>query len=440
MKHRKTVVVLGLWHLGIVTAVGLAELGMRIIGYDTNKSKIGDLSKGKPHLYEPHLEKLLKKNLKNKNLSFTSSISSIKNARFVYLAFDTPLTEQDEVDVSILFLEAEKMSKYLCDNSIIIIASQVPVGTTEKIFTAIKKNSTAQNIEIAYIPENLRLGKAFERFFKPAMIVIGTEKEETFKEISQLFNKLNTELIKTSIKTAEFVKHAINTYLAISISYANEMGNLADLIGADFQQAANIIKLDERIGPFARINPGLGFAGGTLARDLKILQKIGKNKGYSTKLINAALAVNEWQKKWVVRKLKEVFKNNLQGKKIGILGLTYTPQTSTLRRSLAVETIYDLLREKATVYAYDPYADKNEITEKKKITTKTSIDELAKGTDVLVIMTEWDDFLKINYKKIKTLMKSPIIIDPKNFLDKQSLLLLGFHYYSIGRGEKYGNL
>lgn len=437
-KTNNTIAVLGLWHLGIITAVGLAELGNNVFGYDLDKKKIAMLKKGKPTIYEPQLEELLNKNIKQKRLLFTTDLSLVKKAKYIFIALDTPLNEADEVDTTLLFKLAKKFSLYLKDKSIIIISSQVPVGTTEKILTTIKKTSkAAKDISIAYIPENLRLGRAFDRFFNPAMIVVGTDKEQTFQEISTfLFKKINTKIIKTTIKTAEFVKHAINTYLATSISFANEMGNIADEVGANYKQAADIIKIDERIGKYARIDPGLGFAGGTLARDLKILQKISKQKNYNSVLINAILSTNERQKKWVIRKLKNIFKNQLRNKKIGVLGLTYTSQTSTLRRSLSLETIQDIQKEGATVYAYDPKADQNELKIHKNIKTVKSVDELANEADALIIMTEWNDFLSIDYKKIKQQMRMPIVIDPKNFLEEISLEKKGYLYYGLGRGTK----
>lgn len=439
-KTNNTIAVLGLWHLGIITAVSLSELGFQVIGFDPDKKKIINLKKGIPHIFEPQLEELLEKNLKKKRITFTNDLKSVKKANIIYLAFDTPLNERDEVDTSVLLKTCRQIAPFMENDSILIVISQVPMGTTQQMEEIIKKTNKKLNFQIVYIPENLRLGKAFERFFKPAMIVIGTEQEKTFRAIEEIYEKVNSQKIWVSVKTAELVKHAINTYLATSISFANEVGNIADLVGADFFSVAKILRLDERIGQYARIDPGLGFAGGTLARDLKILQKIGDDKGHETIFIDAVLSMNDWQKKWVVRKLKKIFKNDLKNKKIGILGLTYTPGTSTLRRSLAVESIYDLLKEKAKVLAFDPKADKKEIKTFKGLRTTSSLDSLAKNCDAIVLMTEWPEFLKLDFKKIKSLMKTPIFVDPKNALSELNLSLLGFSYFGIGRGERYENL
>lgn len=432
MNNNPDLAVLGLWHLGLVSAIGFSDLGLKVIGYDEDQQKISLLKKGRPPIYEPFLTELLQKNLKRKTLSFTNSLESIKKCSVVMIAQDTPLNEQDEIDLLPLFSLTRKLAYLLKDKTLVIVSSQVPVGTTEKIESMLQKKK--KEIKVAYVPENLRLGKAVERFLKPSMIVIGTGDKTTFNKVCLLYRKIRTKKIFTDIKTAEMVKHAINSFLATSISFANELSNLSEAVGADFLTVAKIIKKDERIGEGARILPGLGFAGGTLARDLKILWHLGRKEKQPTYLISAVFKINSRQKKWVVNKLNNLFNNNLSGKKIGILGLTYTPNTSTLRRSLSVETIEILLKQNAQVVAFDPQASRREILANKKIVLKSSGEELARGTDALVLMTEWRDFLDLPWQKIKTVMKQPLIIDAKNFLTDLNLEQYGFKYFGVGRG------
>lgn len=433
MKESKTIAVLGLWHLGLVTAVGLSELGFSVIGFDKDKEKITRLNMGEATIFEPKLAEYLKKNIKNKHLNFTSSLADLQKADIFYLTFDTPLNDKDEVDLSGIFDIIRKLKNYLPNNALVIVSSQIPLGTTEKIKTIF--NTKEKNIEIAYIPENLRLGIAWKRFMHPAMLVIGTQKQSTYRKILNLYKKIKTPKIWVNVRTAEMVKHAINAFLATSISFANEMGNLSEMTGVDFNVVAKILKKDERIGHFARINPGLGFSGGTLARDLRILQELGQKYKTETTLINSVLTVNEWQKKWVVRKLKRIFNNTLKDKTISILGLTYTPQTSTLRRSLSLETINDLVNSGAKVRGYDPKADRRELARQKNFQLAESFESLVKDSDALVLMTEWNDFLKLEWPKAAKMMRRAIVLDPKNFLNNLNLAKMGYIYMGIGRGN-----
>lgn len=428
MKQDNEIAVLGLWHLGLVTAVGLAEMGWQVVGFDEDEKKISKLNHGISTIFEPELQNHLRKNLSAKRLKFTKNINDLKGIKKLYFAFDTPLDDNDQADLSIIWQAARKLKTITPKNTLLLISSQVPIGSCEKIQKII-----GNDIEVCYIPENLRLGKAWYRFFHPGMIVIGTDSDSAFKKASGIFEKIKSPIIQTTLRTSEMVKHAINSYLATSISYANELSSLSELSGADFFEVARILKMDERIGPFARVNPGLGFAGGTLARDLRILQSIGRKNKYQTIFIDAVLAVNEKQKKWVSQKLKSIFKTNINVKKIGILGLTYTAQTSTLRRSLSIETIDDLLKLGFNVQAYDPKADREELMKYPKIEIADKIENLAKDSDALVVMTEWPEFLQFDWRKAAKLMKTAMVIDPKNFLRSLNLEKYGFRYICGGK-------
>lgn len=432
----KKVCVIGIWHLGSVVSGCLADLGYSVIGVDKDSNKVQELNKGIPPLFEPGLQELFGDNIKSKRLSFTTDLShALKGAGYVLITFDTPVNEQDEVDLSEIFDTSVELSTYLENGSVIIVSSQVPVGTCERIKWLIKQNNPSLNFDIAYSPENLRLGQAIEVFKNPERIVIGADDSSTLDRTEDLFRVIGAPTLRMNLRTAEMTKHALNAFLATSISFANEIANLCDELGADALKVAEALRSDGRIGPKARLLPGLGFAGGTLARDLKVLKNLGNRFGYETYLINGVLKVNEQQNKLVVRKLNKVY-GSIKGLTIGILGLTYKAGTSTLRRSAALEIIKDLITEGALVKAYDPQADRTEIQQHMEFEFCSDPYALAEGADALVIVTEWPEFESLNFDLIKSTMKKSVLIDTKNMLDDEQMLKKGFLYLGVGRGAK----
>jgi UDPglucose 6-dehydrogenase len=320
------------------------------------------------------------------------------------------------------------------NNAIILISSQVPVGTCEQIKSLIQKKNPVINIDIAYSPENLRLGQAINCFKKPERIVVGADNDVTLKAVSDLFSVVEAPVLTMNLRSAEMTKHALNAFLATSISFGNEIANLCDEVGADAVKVANALRSEGRIGNKIPLLPGLGFAGGTLARDLKILNKIGKEKGVETLLIDSVYTVNQRQNGVVVRKLVRIY-GSINGLTIGILGLTYKPGTSTLRRSSALEIIKDLVTRGAIVKAYDPKADMNEVHEHIEFEFCNDVFAVARDSDALVLITEWPEFKELDYERLKTIMKAPVFIDTKNLLDNEKMSALGFSYFGIGRGK-----
>jgi UDPglucose 6-dehydrogenase len=435
-EENTNVCVIGIWHLGAVYSACLADLGYRVVGVDRDAKKVAELNKGIPPLFEPGLQELLTNNIKSKRLSYTTDLShSVKGARYVLITFDTPVNDQDEIDLSEIFDTANGLAGCLGNNTVIIVSSQVPVGTCEEIKSLIKKKSPALDIDIAYSPENLRLGQAIDCFKRPERIVIGANSNATLDRVEALLSIVKAPILRMNLRSAEMTKHALNAFLATSISFGNEIANLCDEVGADALKVATALRLDERIGQNARLLPGLGFAGGTLARDLKVLKNLGNKFGYETHLINGVLKVNEQQNKLVVRKLNKVY-GSIKGLTIGILGLTYKAGTSTLRRSAALEIIKDLITEGAMVKAYDPKADRAEIQQHKEFEFCSDPYALAKGADALVIVTEWPEFKKLDFDLIKSVMKKPVLIDTKNMLDDEQIRGNGFIYLGVGRGLK----
>jgi UDPglucose 6-dehydrogenase len=423
--------VVGLWHLGCVYAACLAKLGYRVTGIDEDATVISNLREGRAPLFEPGLDDLISEEIAAGNLRFEGDIKTgVREARFVIIALDTPVDEHDRVDLSIVLRTAKRL-KGLIGQSTIIVSSQVPVGTCEKIEKAIWDAGGSPSL--AYVPENLRLGQAIHRFMHPDMIVIGANDASVLARVRELFSPIRTKLIEMNLRSAEMTKHALNCFLATSISYANEIGNICDLVGADGLKVAYALRSDSRIGQKALVRPGLGFAGGTLARDLRILQEVGEKYHYPTMLIDGVLRINERQNASIVERLERVV-GGMGGKQVCIFGVTYKAGTSTLRRSAALEIIGRLRSKGANVHVYDPRISKSEVSD------LLLFDDpylACKGADAMVIVNDLPDFAKLDFKKVKSAMKSPIVFDTQNMLDPTLMANSGIRYMGLGRGAKF---
>ena len=435
-RRQDKVCVIGIWHLGSVVSACLADLGYSVVGVDKDLEKVENLNKGVPPLFEPGLPELITKNIKLKQLAYTTDLwDAVRGSSHVLITFDTPVNEKDEVDLSEIFATTVELSRYLEKGSIIIVSSQVPVGTCEQIKSTIKQNNPSLDFDIAYSPENLRLGQAIQRFKSPERIVIGADSTSTLNKVEKFFDVISAPKVRMNLRSAEMTKHALNAFLATSISFINEIANLCDELGADALKVAAALRLDERIGQRAMLQPGLAFAGGTLARDLKVLKNLGDKLDYETYLIDGVLKVNEQQNKIVIRKLEKIY-GSVKDLTVGILGLTYKAGTSTLRRSAALEIINELVSEGAVVKAYDPKADLGEVQLHKEFEFCTSPYEVAKDADALVIITEWPEFKELDFDLLKSTMKKPVLIDAKNMLDDGQMMEMGFLYLGVGRGQK----
>lgn len=414
----------------------LADLGYLVVGVDKDTKKVKDLNKGIPPIFEPGLSELVTKNVNAKRLSYTTDLShALKGAGYVLITFDTPVDEKDEVDLSEIFTTSIELAKYLENGSIIIVSSQVPVGTCDQIKAIIKQNNPSLDFDIAYTPENLRLGQAIDGFKNPERIIIGANNTATLDRVEEFFDVIGAPKVRMNLRTAEMAKHALNAFLATSISFINEIANLCDKLGADAVKVAEALQSDERIGQKLPLQPGLAFAGGTLARDLKALKQLGDKFGYETHLINGVLKVNEEHNKLVVRKLEKIY-GSIKDLTVGILGLTYKAGTSTLRRSAALEIIKELTNRGVTVKAYDPKAALNEVQRHKEFEFCTDPYMVARDSDALVIVTDWPEFKSLDFDLIKSTMKKPVIVDAKNMLDGEQLAEKGFTYLGVGRGDK----
>lgn len=450
--------IIGLWHQGVVGAVCLADLGCDVIAADQNEQIVHLLQSGKAPLFEPGLDELLQKTIQSGRLRFTSNLRAAANGcPFVLIMFDTPVDENDQSDVSGIFTAAKEVAPVLENDCVILVTAQVLVGTSDLLEAEIKHINPSLRFAIAYSPENLQLGRAIERFRNPPMRVIGSDNSQALDRLESFLAKLGGKWERTSLRTAEMVKHALNGYLAVSLTYGNELGNLCDKVGADGRRVAEILRTEPRVGGKAMLFPGLGFSGGTLARDMQTLRNLGRKFSVATPLLEGAWQSNELQNRIITSKLRQIFSTSgcahseaserargaksLEGKKITVLGLTYKPDTSTLRRSISLAIIGELVKDKALVTAHDPRADRAEIYHalgmiagQREFRFEENVYQAVKGADVLLLITGWKEYKALNYGEIRKLMAGNLLIDANNLLDRADIEQLGFQYIGIGRG------
>ena len=428
------VCVVGIWHLGAVTSACLADLGYSVVGVDGDAQRVEALNRGVAPLHEPGLNELLSENVSAGRLRYVTDVGDgVRGAEYVIIAYDTPVDDQDEVDLSEIFATAAEMAPSLESDATVIVSSQVPVGSCEKLADTIRRHNPAPAFGVACTPENLRLGQAIERFRRPDMLVIGADSPATLEKTERLLSVIPAPKVTSDLRTAEMTKHAVNAYLATAISFGNELANLCDLAGADALKVIQALRMDARVSPKAPMLPGLGFAGGTLARDMKALQRLGAENGYPAPFIYGVLKVNQRQNEMVVDRLKQAC-GPLRDLTVGVLGLTYKAGTSTLRRSAAVEIIQAIAHEGATVKAYDPKADPRETAPYLPYFTRCpDAYSAAEGSHGLVLLTGWPEFKELDFARIRALMRRPFILDAQNMLDADAIGRMGFTYHGLGR-------
>jgi UDPglucose 6-dehydrogenase len=428
--------VIGLWHQGVVGAACLADFGYRVIAADHATRKIEALRLGRSPLYEPGLDDLIQRGLSRGGLTFTDNVAgAVQGIRDVWLMFDTPVNERDESDLGEIFATVREIAPNLQSDAALFVTAQVPVGTCDQIGHVIRDCRPGLKFAVAYMPENLRLGQAIERFRKPPLPVIGSDDTAALDHLEQLLEPFGAKWQRVDLRTAEMTKHALNGFLATTITFANELGNLCDEVGADGHRLAEILRLEPRIGSKAMLFPGLGFSGGTLARDLLTLRGLGDQFRVDTPMLDGIHASNQAQNDMVVRRLKEIVGGSLNGRHIAVLGLTYKPDTSTLRRSAALEVIAGLVREGASVMASDPRADRNELAAHTTFAFFGDPYAAVEGADALVLMTPWGQYKELEFDEIRRRMQKPVVFDTANLWSRTDLIERGFEYFDIGRGR-----
>ena len=424
------VCVMGLWHLGLVTAACLASVGHQITGFDFDETMIADLQKGRLALFEPGLEDLVKAGLASGALGFSSDpIEAFQGAEIVWVTYDTPVDEEDRADVDYVLERIKSIMPYWAPSTLVLISSQLPAGSTRLLETACK--DWHKKFSFAYSPENLRLGKAIEVFTHPDRIVVGTRSEQDQEKIKALLDPITEKIEWMSIESAEMTKHAVNAFLATSVVFINEIAALCESVGADAKEVERGLKSEARIGPKAYLSPGGAFAGGTLARDIAFLIDSGLRYQQPTFLFSAVKASNDAHKLWPRRKLVQ-YLGSLKGKVVAVWGLTYKPGTDTLRRSSSVELCQWLLKQDVVVQAHDPVV-KSLPENLTSIHLCTAPEEALKNASALVIATEWPDYRQIDPGIFVLQMALPLILDPNAFISRILKDTLAIQYVSVGK-------
>ena len=428
------VCVVGLWHLGSVTSACLASGGHDVVGLDFDESLIKRLQAGEPPIYEPGLEDLIAEGLNKNTLRFTGDLeTALDGVDVVWVAYDTPVDEEDHADVQYVVDQVEALFPFLPMNAIVMVSSQLPVGTTALIEQNYVQAYPKRPVTFACSPENLRLGNAISVFSNPDRVVVGLRSDAAKEKVTALLKPFTDRIEWMSVESAEMTKHAINAFLAVSVTYANEIAVLCEKVGADAKEVERGLKTEARIGHKAYLSPGGAFAGGTLARDLRFLTSIGNRQGQPTVLLSATIESNNQHKQWVREKLISVL-GDLKGKSIAILGLTYKPGTNTLRRSSAVELCTWLCEQGARVQAFDPAIKELPANMAEKIKICDAPVEALLEADAIVVATQWPEFRSFA-SSMGTTKEHPIIIDQNRFL-QGSLDLAKVNYYAVGSLER----
>jgi UDPglucose 6-dehydrogenase len=421
------VCVFGLWHLGCVTAACVAER-YQVTGIDPDAENIKSLRHAQAPVLEPGLNELIRSGIDRGTLHFAPEPAAVCDAEIVWVTFDTPVNEADEADHGYVEAQIASLFPYLRERAIVLISSQLPAGATARIEQRYRNEYPGGAASFAYSPENLRLGKALFVFRNPGRIVVGVRTAGDRHRLAAFLAPLCENIIWMSVESAEMTKHALNSFLANSIVFMNEVASLCEQVGADAKQVEQGLKTDERIGPRAYLSPGSAFAGGTLARDVAFLVRRSGEARVAVPVLAAIRESNEFHKKWPRRKLESLL-GGLGGKRIAVLGLTYKPGTDTLRRSAAVELVEWLLSEEATVAAFDPAVQQAPLD----IALCGSAVEAVKGADAAVVATEWPVFRELRREDFIKLMRTPIIIDANRFLGPHLDLAPPIRYAAVGQ-------
>jgi UDPglucose 6-dehydrogenase len=429
------IAVVGTGYVGLVTGTCFAETGNTVTCVDIDEQKVKSLQNGEMIIYEPGLEKLFVRNQREGRLKFTTSLAEgVKDAQLILLALPTPPDGDGSADLSAILKVADELGKIITEYKVIVHKSTVPVGTAEKVKNVIGMHCKC-GFDVVSNPEFLREGLAVEDFMKPARVVIGTSSEKARKLIAELyapFVRQGNPIIFMDERSAELTKYAANSFLAMKISFMNEMAILCEKLGADVDMVRRGIGSDDRIGK-RFLFPGIGYGGSCFPKDVRALERSATEVDYDFKILKAVMDVNEQQKISLVPRIKKYFNNDLKGKKIAIWGLAFKPNTDDIREAPALYIIDHLLKEGAEVTSFDPEAMNNV---KKimgdKIKYLSQYDSI-KDCSALVIATEWSEFRTPDFERMSSLMKNKVIFDGRNIYDPEKMKELGFYYESIGR-------
>ena len=427
--------VVGAGHVGLVTAACFAEMGHRVVCMDRDRKKLAVLRRGKAWFYEPGLEELVVKNLKRKRLFFTDRVEEgVRQSEIIFIAVGTPPLPSGDADLTAMEQVVRKIATAADGYRLIVEKSTVPVETGRRVKQTLEIMAKRKApIEVASNPEFLREGSAVQDFFHPDRIVIGVESARAKALLENLYRPFKAPLVVTDIASAELIKHSSNAYLSMKISFINAVSVICDKVGADVEQVARGIGLDSRIGA-SFLKAGIGYGGFCFPKDLEAYIRIAEKLGYDFKLLKAVKQINDEQRKILVEKTASLLWN-LKDKKIGMLGLSFKPDTDDLRFAPSLEIIAALQKGGARVHAYDPQAmpEARHLLGRQVPLAKDPY-QLARDADCLLLVTEWKEFKDLDFARIKKLMRQPVLVDGRNLYDPEKMKKLGFRYVAVGRG------
>ncbi len=431
------ITIIGTGYVGLVSGACFAEFGTTVTCVDKDKDKIDKLKNGIIPFYEPGLEELVKRNMGEERLKFSTDIAdAVRSSLVIFIAVGTPPRGDGSADIIYVEEVAKVIAKNLDEYKVIVTKSTVPVGTGKRMRDVIfKENEGKSKFDIISNPEFLREGSAIEDFMRPNRVVIGSESEQATAIIKDLYRPLyliETPFIITNITTSELIKYASNSFLAIKVSFINEIANLCEKVGADVHDVARGMGLDNRIGK-KFLHAGPGFGGSCFPKDARALLSIASESDMQLKIVSAAYEVNERQKSIMVEKIKSVFPE-LKDKVFSILGLSFKPNTDDIREAPSLFIIESLLKEGSAVRVFDPEGMSNTKEIFPEIYYAKDTYDAIKGTDALILVTEWNQFRNLKFKEISKIMKSPVFFDLRNVYEPKKMKEFGFRYYSVGRG------
>ena len=437
------ITIIGAGYVGLVSGACFADFGHQVTCVDKDASKISALQRGKIPIFEPDLDRLVQSNVKNGRLDFATDLTGpVREADAVFIAVGTPSRRGDgHADLSYVYAASREIAAAVDGFTVVITKSTVPVGTGDEVERLIRETNPSADVAVASNPEFLREGAAIRDFKFPDRIVVGTQDERARKVVSEIYRPLylnKAPLIFTSRRTAELIKYAANAFLATKITFINEIADLAEKVGADVQEIARGIGLDNRIGT-KFLHAGPGFGGSCFPKDTRALIKTAQDHEAPMRIVEAVLAVNENRKRAMARKVASVFGGTLRGKTISVLGLTFKPNTDDMRESPSIPLITGLQDLGAKIRAYDPEGMEQSKTELSEICYCDGPYSCAEGADALVIVTEWEQFRALDLDRLKRAMAQQIIIDLRNIYEPQDLIAHGFRYESIGRSTQKTN-
>jgi UDPglucose 6-dehydrogenase len=437
------VAMIGTGYVGLVSGACFADFGHDVICVDNDAAKIERLQEGKMPIYEPGLEVLVARNVEAERLSFSTDIAAaVKGADAVFIAVGTPSRRGDgHADLSYVYAATEEIAPLLDGFTVVVAKSTVPVGTGDEIEAILRRLRPDAQFAVVSNPEFLREGSAIEDFKRPDRVVVGLEDERARPVLAELYRPLNlneTPMLYVDRRSSELIKYASNAFLAMKITFINEMSDLCEALGADVQRVARGVGLDKRIGA-KFLHAGPGFGGSCFPKDIEALVQTAGDAGARVRLVETTLEVNESRKKQIAGKVADAFAGDLAGKLIGVLGLTFKPNTDDMREAPSLEIIPALQAMGARVQAYDPEGhEARQLL--RDVDFKAGPYEAVEGADCLVIVTEWDEFRALDLDRVKLLMRAPIVVDLRNVYRPEEMALHDFTYVSLGRSKSLASL